>query len=322
MAYVKSVDELSNLSKLKKHKAEYPENVFQAEKIKGLKNPKVTMYFTPLRLRFYFVFECEKKAPNFDDIQQLVRDHFEEEGVDKIFTESLEEFKEWVTEEIEETSFEGKFISEFHTSQGQSYEVYKSNQMEDTFLKQYNYPYQTYLHLDIDNASVIEEDIYWDYYVLLDTSLGYQRVAGFATIYKSLQNLTRFRVRISQVIILPEYQKKGLASSLYSIIYQKFLEKAECFEVTMESPTSVMSKIQNTFLLQRLLKLGMLNKLLNSSKSDFIKITKKNLNKVMNLSEADKEAMSQTVKCDKIKISRIYEFLVCMLIDSKDVDTF
>lgn len=64
----------------------------------------------------------------------------------------------------------------------------------------------------------------------------------------------------------------------------------------MESPTLVMNKIQNTFLLQHLLKLGFLDKLLNSDKTAFIKIDQDNLHKVVSPTLAEKQAMASTVK--------------------------
>ena len=57
MSYVRSTLDLENLRDLSQHKAEYPENIFQQETIKGLKNPRVRLYFTPVRLRFYMHFE-------------------------------------------------------------------------------------------------------------------------------------------------------------------------------------------------------------------------------------------------------------------------
>lgn len=226
-SYVKSMQDLDNLRELKVYKAEYPENLFQTETVKGLKNPKVRLYFSPLRLRVYVHFEADKKAPNFDDLEEKIIEHFTVEDADPVCTTSLQEFKSWVEEETQSFDHEGKLILKFHSPHDRKFEIRKFNQCEEKFLKQYNAPYQTYLYLDIDNSSMIEDDPYWDYYLLLEVTGESRRLAGFVTAYKSYQSLTRFRMRISQFTILPEYQKQGLAAKLYSTVYQKFLEKAE-----------------------------------------------------------------------------------------------
>ena len=322
LSFVKTSKDLDSLHTLPQFKAEFPENIFKKETVKGLKNPKIRLFFTPIRLRVYIEFSVTKKAPNYDDLLELVREHFFIEGSDRIHTESLEEFDSWVEEELATFHDKGELVLQLPNEEYNNFEIRKFNQWEEDFLHHFNGSYQTFLFLDIDNSSVIEEDPYWDYYILLDKSQSTYWVAGFVTIYKSYHNLDRFRTRISQFAILPHYQRKGLATKLYDTVYQEFIDKPECFEITMESPTSIMNKIQNTFILKRLYKLGLLDKLLNEDKQSFIKITKENLSKVVNLSYEEKLAMAKASKGEIIKVSRIYEFLVWQLIDAKDVNTF
>ena len=54
-AYVTDVSELDDLTALKTYKVTHPENILQAEKVKGLKDPKIYLYFTPINLRVYVV---------------------------------------------------------------------------------------------------------------------------------------------------------------------------------------------------------------------------------------------------------------------------
>lgn len=129
-------------------------------------------------------------------------------------------------------------------------------------------------------------------------------------------------MRISQFIILPDYQRRGLASILHDSIFQKFMDKEECFEITIESPTSVMSKIYNTYVLKLLLKSSNLDKLLNSDKTQFVSVDKSNILKLLQRSIGEMELMAKAVKCELIKTSRIYEFLICILINNNDDDTF
>ena len=336
MSFIKNSAELDSLHSLPQYKAEYPENIFKKETVKGLKNPKIRLFFTPIRLRVYIEYNVDKKAPNYDDLLEYTREHFFIENSERIHTESLEEFDNWVEEELSTFHDKGKIVAvlpEVHSnndkdgeinskSSASSYEIRKFNQWDEEFLHKFNGSYQSYLFLDIDNWSVIEEDPYWDYYILFEKSNSNYSIAGFVTIYKSYHSLDKFRMRISQFVILPHYQRKGLATKLYDIVHQKFLDKPECFEITMESPTSIMNKIQNTFILKNLYKLGFLDKLLNKDKQSFVKVTKDNLEKLINLSIDDKIKLSKASKGEIIKVSRIYEFLICQLIETQDIDTF
>ena len=321
MSYIKALADCDNLNSLEKHIAEFPDNIFQTDKIKGLKDPKINLYFTPMRLRFYLQVSIARKAPNFDDIEELIKKHFTEEDVDRMFTQDLDEFKTWVGEELTPFTLESKEIVTFHDKHNTQFEVRKIKQDQTDFWKKHNTNYQCYLFLDIDNTSVIEEDYCWEYYLLFDKSGENLLLAGFVTVYRSYHSLSRYRTRISQFAILPQYQKRGLATSLFSIIYQRFLEKAGCFEITIESPTPVMSKIEANFLLKHLLKTDHLDKLLTPEKDAFIKVGLDNIEKAFKLTIEERKAMANTVKNTIIKITRTYESLLYYLFEQEDEKT-
>lgn len=149
----------------------------------------------------------------------------------------------------------------------------------------------------------------------------YDILAGFVTTYKSYHSLDRYRARVSQFIILPQYQRQGLAYKLYETIYTMFLNNKKCFEVTMESPTDIMSKIQHLYILKAWKKAGVLDHLLNEDKS-WKTIDLTNLVQVMTMSRDMKKKLSETAKCDKIKMHRNYEFIICTLINLSDQKIF
>jgi histone acetyltransferase 1 len=53
------------------------------------------------------------------------------------------------------------------------------------------------------------------------------------------------RTRISQFIILPPFQSKGLGARLYKMIYQKYLDHAETFEITVEDPNEAFDDLRD-----------------------------------------------------------------------------
>lgn len=126
--YVTNVAQLDYLDSLPQFNHESPETVFDLEKVRGLKNPTVVVYFTPVRLRGYITMTQEKKAPDFDDLIARVLDHYYEEDHQNMITSDLEVFKEWLNEETQRSDYVGKIINEFETDSGKRFEVRKYSQ--------------------------------------------------------------------------------------------------------------------------------------------------------------------------------------------------
>ncbi|CAI2367557.1 unnamed protein product [Moneuplotes crassus] len=324
VSYVRSEEELNSLEELKAYPVSFPENLLQAEVLKGIKTPQIRLYFTPVKLRAYCSYTYERRAPSYDEPDLKIKEHFsagEEEESDSFFTQDLDEFKIWVTEEMKPFEIKHEIVESFTGKDGEIFEIIKFDRKEKDFEKGYNLPYQCHLFIEIDNASVIEDDPYWRYYCLFEVKGDSKILAGFTTIYKSFQNLNKFRTRISQFIIFPDYQRKGLAYKLHDMVYKRYMESPDCFQITMESPTPVMSKIYNRCVLEYLLKNGHLDKLLTSDKKDFIKVDQTNILKVLSRSMAEMETMGDCAKCETICCSRIYEFLVTNMIEESDSKT-
>ena len=333
ISYVRNKEDLENLGDLKSFPATFPENLLQTENLKGIKNPKIRLFFTPNRLRVYLNYSYEKRAPNYDEPDVKIIEHFTDEGEETkegeeqktpedIITQDVDIFESWVNEELSRFEPTHTVIDTFEHENGKKFEILKITRTEEIFSKKFNNPYQYHLFIDIDNTSVIENDPYWHYYILFDVTKGYKTVAGFVSIYKSYQNIMKYRTRISQFIIFPDYQKQGLAYKLHDLVYMKFMSKPECFEITMESPTPVMSKIYNRCVLTFMLKNGKLDKLLTSAKKEFITVDQSNIKKVLARTMDEMTEMAVVAKCEPICASRIYEFLVCKLIAEKDDVTF
>jgi hypothetical protein len=62
-------------------------------------------------------------------------------------------------------------------------------------------------------------------------------VVGVCSKYVFRISAIKERHRISQVFILPPYQKSGHGKELIDIIYKISLEDAKCFEITTEIPS-------------------------------------------------------------------------------------
>ena len=242
----------------------------------------------------------------------MVKRHFSEEGK-SIWTDSFDEFKEWVIEETSNSLSNGKQVASFSSTA--NFTILRFKQSDESFFNNTNTPLQSHLFLYIDEANSIEEDIYWHYYCVFQEKSGHRNLVGFWTVYKSYQSITKYRMRISQFLILPPYQKQGLSLRLYNTVYDIFVAREKWYQITIESPTAVMGKIENLYILSKWRQAGLLDDLLQTDTSECKQINDASeLLKTLEIDEAMKDSLQKAVKWDKIKIMRNYEFLILALI--------
>ena len=64
---------------------------------------------------------------------------------------------------------------------------------------------------------------------------GTHELVGLATVYQAHLTADQFRMKTSQVLVLPPFQRRGIASRLYGAIYNDYRHKQpHCFEVMTE----------------------------------------------------------------------------------------
>lgn len=84
-------------------------------------------------------------------------------------------------------------------------------------LAEYSKRLQTILIFFINGASFIEEDDNWKIFLLYNKNNEFYNLVGFTTVYSFFQDLEKCRNRISQFIVLPPFQRKGLGLYLISV---------------------------------------------------------------------------------------------------------
>ena len=91
---------------------------------------------------------------------------------------------------------------------------------------------QALLKFYIESASAIPVDNHWYYFLAyLDNKL-----VGYATTFDEFQKVPKAPVTISQVLVMPPYQKLGIGSALLDIIYQHYLSASKCQVMVVEDP--------------------------------------------------------------------------------------
>jgi len=102
----------------------------------------------------------------------------------------------------------------------------------------------------IDSGSKIEvEDKNWEYLFYFED----KQLVGFLSCYKFFTNFRDFKLRISQLFILPTHQKRGIGSKMIDFIYSKFLAEDHCRMITVEDPNNSFLNIQFRSLISKAL---------------------------------------------------------------------
>lgn len=123
--------------------------------------------------------------------------------------------------------------------------MFKVSLDNEDFLKQ-NFNLQAILPFFIDGASVIEPSPFWKYFLVYEKDT--KNLLAYTTVFEAHHHKDKFRARISQVLVLPPYQRRGLGSLLYSTIYDHYrLDQPTCFSVIVEDSAEDFQKIQDGF---------------------------------------------------------------------------
>lgn len=108
----------------------------------------------------------------------------------------------------------------------------------------------------MDAASAIDSsDASWDLFLVAEVAPGAVDIAGFATTYSVYRYPHGSRLRLSQVLVLPLHQGRGVGSLLLkSVVAQA--DKAGATDLTFEDPTEQLQRMRDKLDLQRALGLG------------------------------------------------------------------
>eukprot|EP00096_Caligus_rogercresseyi_P006949 TRINITY_DN2404_c0_g1_i1.p1 TRINITY_DN2404_c0_g1~~TRINITY_DN2404_c0_g1_i1.p1 ORF type:complete len:414 (+),score=147.35 TRINITY_DN2404_c0_g1_i1:75-1316(+) len=122
-----------------------------------------------------------------------------------------------------------------------NYEVYEADESVPGF-RDYHAHLQPWIMFYIDAASYIDiDDDNWKFYLLFERTNvnGSPRyyMAGYMTIYKYYAYPDKIRPRISQMLILPPFQKQGLGAKLLDIVSRTFWTDESVVDITVEDPS-------------------------------------------------------------------------------------
>ncbi|SJX62779.1 related to histone acetyltransferase subunit HAT1 [Sporisorium reilianum f. sp. reilianum] len=137
------------------------------------------------------------------------------------------------------------------------FEIYRPTWDTPGF-REYHRRMQLFVLLFIEGASYISEDeANWEFFTLFEksTQAGETRwhFMGYTSLYKFWCWPDSSRVRLSQFVILPPFQKQGHGGALYTTVYEQIRQRAAVAELTVEDPSEDFDRLRDGNDLRRLL---------------------------------------------------------------------
>jgi len=116
--------------------------------------------------------------------------------------------------------------------------------------KDYHERLQTFVLWYIDAASFIDlDDDKWKFYLIYEKYKCDDRylyaTVGFSTVYHYYAYPTLTRPRISQMLILPPFQKRGLGGELLQTIYNQYIADNTVLDITVEDPSEEFIRLRD-----------------------------------------------------------------------------
>jgi len=225
----------------------YPEVTYQVfgnvEKIFGYKDLIIKMYYAACSLKLYVnisfssKIDPEKYDIKADNIMEKLKDY-----IPLDFITNIDVFEKCLDDESLYTPY-GTQIYQFSCdiSEENTFEVYLIEK-ESTKFKDYFNRLQTFVLWYIDSSNFIDfDDAKWKIFIVYELYKNENGIVcyapvGYATIYEYFAYPDKIRPRISQMLILPPFQRKGLCAKLLNSIYKHYSTNSNVIDITVESP--------------------------------------------------------------------------------------
>lgn len=250
----------------------FAHHFFEKELIYGWTNCNIDIFYTPDRFNMYVqitgqagedadeLTETKRVIDNLMSIKYTQRYDKKESFIKASFEKGAKFLPhgELVTSEPISYSPDrcptGMNVSEWETKSHLELYVTKFDP-ENTAFNEYHRNVEYFMHFFIESCSSIDHDDRWLItlaYVVTDftkkkmgnspaknknTQHTVYELAGIATVYKFFA-LPRCRNRISQFVVFPHMQQKGLGLRMMKQIYKMTIEDEEIMELTVEDPAA------------------------------------------------------------------------------------
>lgn len=229
-------------------KPEMSHQIFgDSENIFGYKDLKIKLYCTAAWLTTYVGIEYSEKIDP-DDFGGVEPDNIIKKLSEWLQPGFLTSTDNLIKSLDKEPSFvpygdlQHTFTITDEKNQTQIYEIFYCDTGVKDFLN-YHERLQPFLLWYIDGANYIDvDDEKWKFFLLYEkysTSdhKNMYSIAGYITVYEYYAYPLNIRPRISQVLVLPPFQRKSLCTYLLNAVYDYYVKNDNVIDITVEDPT-------------------------------------------------------------------------------------
>lgn len=130
-----------------------------------------------------------------------------------------------------------------------TYEVYH-NMVADPKYRKYHMRMESFVMWFVDGAQYIDtEDENWNSFVLYEKRREGENTwytfCGYCTVYKYWAYPDKQRPRVSQILILPPFQRQGLGAQLLQMVYNYYVGRADVVDITFEDPSEELTRVRD-----------------------------------------------------------------------------
>lgn len=288
------------------------------EKLEGYLNPKLDFFFTPITMYCYFRFTYEKK--NAEAVNPET--YFEEFFLNGLVP-TRQAFEQRLLKETDYL-FPGKHINTLVQDE-KKYETYLVENVTLADINHYNMNIQVFLKFFIETGSYIDdEDPAWKLLLLIERR--HDQVAqrevrtfvGFVSYYPFYREFDAYRLRISQQVILPCFQRKGLGSHLLHQIYQHYSTQSSCYEITIEAPSEGFQLMKDGLDLKILLPREEFKHIASRIGANPLNDSREVFDYSRSLTKEIFERLNKDTKIRKAQISRVFDIILLLAIDPEN----
>ena len=215
----------------------YTYELFSNEIIHGYKGLKILISLTPKSLYAHINIKFSQKLEINDNLDEIFANHFKDR-----YTMNKDNFLSELNKEKNQSYPKGKIIYE-----DDKRKIFNIDILNDDYTKE-NYSFQAFCTFFIDAASFIPlETNFWGYFLVIENNNEKENnnvnndkewhTIAFSS-YKNFHiEYQKYYTMISQFLVLPPYQRKGIGTFLLENCY-KYLFKEDkcCLEITTEDP--------------------------------------------------------------------------------------
>ncbi|OAF70109.1 Histone acetyltransferase type B catalytic subunit [Intoshia linei] len=214
------------------------------ESIYGYESPAINILYSVETLDFYVKFNYSHKVDETDtkpdDVISILN---KELYLNQSYNYSIEDFRSNMASH-QKFIPPGKLVNTYSLNDATFSVYYGSTESND--ISKYHYQAQRFILFFVDAASYINvNDTSWNVFYLFETTQDVHKFIGFITTYSFYKYPGTRRLRVSQAMILPPYQRRGHGSRLLKSIYQWAHQNSRIQDVSVEDASDQFQRIRD-----------------------------------------------------------------------------